>query len=784
MGHTALILTPGVNTTETPALNSAGISSCQLIRFVYDPKTGAIPQKLGGWLRWYASAIEATVRSLWAWEDTAAVPHLAFGTTNISGTEGAQLGVITSGTLSDISPQYFTDNVTVSVNTTAGSPLVYINDSTVGTITQYDSVYITTQISVGGLILFGLYACNQDGLLAPGQYDVFATDTLGNLLPAPSTASGGVVPQFNTTSGAIAVTVTLPSHTYTAGATFPVLVSTTVGGITFYGNYIVESVTDANDFVILAGTAATSTTSGYLNGGNAQFIYSLGQGPVPSGTGYGIGGYGLGGYGTGSSVTPATGSSVPAVSWTMDNWGEVLVTVPINAGNPVLATTGASGTGSTATLTYSNSYIPPVGSTIVVAGVTPTGYNGTQTVTASSTDSVSFASTTTGAQTVAGTITVLTTPFTPIYAWDPLSGVPQAEALPNGPPVNGGIFVMMPQRQICAWGSTFTGVQDPLLVRWCDVNNYGVWIAQITNQAGSYRLTKGSKIIGGIQGPQQGLLWTDIDVWAMQYIGPPYIYSFNEIGTGCGLIGCKAVGSYNGIVYWMGWNQFFTLTADGVTPLLCPVWDVVFQQLDQTRLSEIRIAVNSRFNEVAWYYPIVGSSDVSNYVKYNAQLGVWDYGVLTRTAWVDQSVLGPPIGAGRDTETGVEYLYQHDGVNPSTGLPTTDDDIYAMTSYFQTGYAAMSEADFKMFVDQWWPDMKWDFYGQTGSGTVQLTIYFTDYPNQTPQSVGPYNLTSSVQFVSPRLRGRLVSFKIGSSDLGSFWRVGNQRYRGVPDGKF
>jgi hypothetical protein len=116
-----------------------------------------------------------------------------------------------------------------------------------------------------------------------------------------------------------------------------------------------------------------------------------------------------------------------------------------------------------------------------------------------------------------------------------------------------------------------------------------------------------------------------------------------------------------------------------------------------------------------------------------------------------------------------------------------------MLSNFQTGYFEIAEADLKMFVDQVWPDMKWGYYGGTANGTtvyqtptaqVQLTFYVTDYAGQTPLVYGPYNLTQSTQFVSPRFRGRLVSIAISSSDVGSFWRIGNMRYRAQQDGKF
>lgn len=367
----------------------------------------------------------------------------------------------------------------------------------------------------------------------------------------------------------------------------------------------------------------------------------------------------------------------------------------------------------------------------------------------------------------------------PIYEWSPTSGNPVATPIPQAPSANQGMFVAMPQRQIIAYGSTSDGIVDPLLIRWCDVNDFNQWIPSITNQAGSYRIPKGSKIVQGIQAGQQGLIWTDLGCWAMQYAGPPYVYQFNELGTGCGLIGRKAAGSMGGVVYWMGQSQFYRLSGNGVEPIRCPVWDVIFQDLDTNNLDKIRFAANSRFGEVSWFYPTKGNGgEINAYVKYNVVLDQWDFGQNTsqnpyvaRTAWINESVLGPPIGAGTNT-----YLYQHE--------TSTDADGQPMYSSFQTGYFAITEAENKMFVDQIWPDMKWGYYGGTQNANVKLTFYVTDYAGQTPITYGPYNLTQNTTYITPRFRGRLVSIKMESQDIGSFWRLGNTRYRFQPDGKF
>jgi hypothetical protein len=771
MPHSILRLRAGVDTNQTPVLNEAGISSCQLIRYKVDG--GAVlVEKTGGWIRAYPNAIVSPVRALWAWEDTNADAHLAVGAQNQANTYQTQLSVITNGAQQDITPRSIEDNITAVVQTVAGNSIVTITDATVGNITNYDSVYIPTHIAIGGLVLFGLYQTDPDGHVGATTYTIQALDALGAPLAAASNSTTPLLAEFSTTSGQSLVTVTLNNHGYAAGSTFPVLAETTVGGVTFYGDFLVQSVTDANNFVITGPTQASATTTGFVNNNKARYIYNFGVGSVPAGTGYGVGGYGRGGYGTGTAITPSTGRPISANDWTLDNWGEILISVPVTPPT-VLVTTGTSGTGTVGTITFAPAYTVPVGEVVTISGVAPSGWNGDRIVTASSAGSISFATTLTSAQTQAGLVTLDSTPYAPIYEWSPSSGAPTATVIPQAPPVNDGMFVAMPQRQIIAWGSTFTGIQDPLLIRWCDLNNFNVWIAQVINQAGSYRLPKGSRIVGAIQGPQQGLIWTDISIWSMQYISQPFVWGFNEIGTGCGLIGRKAAGSQAGVVYWMGPSNFYALNDGGPTPIPCDVWDVVFQNLDQNNLNKIRFAANSRFNEVAWYYPSLnGGGEVDSYVKYNILLQRWDYGLLARSAWIDQSVLGPPIGA----DPNLLYLYQHE--------TSPDADGRALVSNFRTGYYTMNEGDDLTFVDQVWPDMKFGYYGQMQNATVQITFYVANYPGDNPRVYGPFSFTQASQFLTPRFRGRLVSIELGSVDVGSWWRCGGVRYRYAPDGRF
>ena len=370
----------------------------------------------------------------------------------------------------------------------------------------------------------------------------------------------------------------------------------------------------------------------------------------------------------------------------------------------------------------------------------------------------------------------------PIYQWGPNIGSTIASVIPQAPPINDGVFVAMPQRQLVAWGSTFTGIQDPLLILWSDVADFNSWIPTLTNQAGSYRIPRGSRIVSAGQGPQQGIVWTDIGVWAMQYSGPPYVYQFNEIGTGCGLISRKAACSMNGVIYWMGQSQFFQMGGTSIQPITCPVWDVIFQDLDTTHLDKIRTAPNSNFGEIAWYYPSKNNGgEVNKYVKYNILLNQWDFGTLSRTAWINQSVLGPPVGAGITSDNSY-YVYQHETYPDADGT--------VMDSWFQTGYFIISEAEYKVFVDQVWPDMKWGLYDGIQNAHVNMTFYYTDYPapfnDPKVRQTQPYNISLSTDYVTPRFRGRLMSIRLESdpNEIGTFWRLGAMRYRWEQDGKF
>ncbi|HEY6020430.1 MAG TPA: hypothetical protein VIY48_11120, partial [Candidatus Paceibacterota bacterium] len=356
-----------------------------------------------------------------------------------------------------------------------------------------------------------------------------------------------------------------------------------------------------------------------------------------------------------------------------------------------------------------------------------------------------------------------------IYTWSPHSGFQNAQVVNQAPFFNGGIFISMPQQILVAWKSIQdTGTQDNLIVRWSDALDYTNWTVSNQTAAGSFHIPTGSVIVGGMQAPNYGVIWTDIDVWIMQYIGGDLIFNFTRAGSGCGLIGQHAAGVIAGEVYWCGKSSFFKLGSTGVEPIPCTVWDYIFQNMNTAQASKIRCCPNSAFNEISWEFPSTNSTENDSYVKYNLVERSWDYGLLTRTAWIDVSVLGNPIGT--DTNGTV---YQHETGQSQTGAPVTS---------FRTGWWAISDGNELSFVDWLLPDFKWSLYSGNQDAQINITLYAVDYPGDTPRSYGPFTVTQATEYINPRLRGRLMSMLVTSNN-NVFWRLGRVRYRFQPSGR-
>ncbi len=670
----SVTLTPGVNAERTPTLLRAGYSSSSLIRF----RDGLV-QKYGGYTKYYPFTVGGVPRELHGWEDLNSTGHLAVGTTTA-------LVVITNNSLQNITPQTLKSDFAPSTNfsTTMNSPIVGITDPNITNVTINDAVFFNVPVSIGGLILDGIYPITS--ITGTHSYQITAPTN------ANATTTTSAIPVFTTTNGSTVVSVALTAHGQSVGNTVIFEIPTTGNGVTIQGAYDVVSVADANHFSIAASTQATASSSFSMNGGNVELVYYISLGPPPIGTGYGLGGYGLGGYGTGVVPSSQTGTAITATDWTLDNWGQILLACPRGGG---------------------------------------------------------------------------------IYYWDPTSGFQNATLVSSGPIFNNGIFVSMSQQILVAWGSSIhqgIGYQkQPMLVQWSDVSNFFQWNATAATQAGNFTIPVGSQIMGGAAVSNVNLIWTDLDLWAMNYIGPPDVYGFTKIGAGAGLVSAHAAQQLRGSVFWMGLTNFYVYNGNGVSVIPCPVWDAVFQNLNTSYLQNIRAMPNTPFNEAGWEYPSAASvnGECDSYVKFNiSEAGApWDYGPLARSAWIDQSALGMPISA---SPAGYIYLQE----------TTPDADGQPLVASVTTGYFYLQEGEDFTFVDQAIPDFKWQTFPGTGnSANIQISFNVTNYPGDAPVTYGPYTVTSTTEFIPLRFRARLMSVTITSQDIGSWWRIGSIKFR-------
>ena len=731
------------------------------------------------------------------------------GTVPLAGTPIVFSGSVPSGVNVSTPTTYYVINptsTTYQISTSVGGSAVTWSAS--GTGTQYIpnqvaygySVNILTPISIrsatadSGIFLNGVYTVASQVL---NTYYSIYTITASQTANVSLTACA--LPSFTLTSGSNLTTVTEYDTNFYNGQTVTFLYPTTAGGVTIYGNYVASQSAAPQFNIALSSAASGFSGNGYISG-TTLTITSMTTPTVGYGSLY------VGAIITGSGVT--TGTTITGIltqTGTSGTTGTYTVSISQTAGSVGSPITINSATGN---LVMNNGYAHfqyyfNTQSRFAQSGFGTGGFGQGGFGVGQQLRNVAAPTITTTDWTINnfGSILVANPQGGPIFYWDPTTSTSTAYLLLNAPLTNQGIFIAMPARQVVAYGSTATGIQDPLLVAWSDAANATVWRASANNQAGSYRIPEGSMIVGAIQGPQQALLFTDLAVWAMQYVGLPNVYGFNKIADGAGLIAKKAVGLMNGITYWMSQQKFVMLSPSGVTVIPCPVWDKIFQNLNIGTLSNgepatslIRCSPNSVFGEVTWYYPSSNATYNDSYVKYNINTQQWDYGTLDRTAWTDQSVLGPPIGADSDGN-----IYQHElGYNAGSAASP-------MISSFQTGYIQLNEADNLIFIDQIWPDFKWTTSGGgtggvttpgTGSNsagtatTLYVTFYGTNYPGDTPTVYGPYTVTQGTEYISTRIRNRLLSIAVSTSPDGvnaqanSFYRIGAFRYRYQLDGKF
>lgn len=358
----------------------------------------------------------------------------------------------------------------------------------------------------------------------------------------------------------------------------------------------------------------------------------------------------------------------------------------------------------------------------------------------------------------------------------------------SGCPTNCNIVHVSDQsRFVIAFGCNDYGsaTLNPLLVRWSDQEDYATWTPSINNQAGSFTLSAGSEIIAAKPQRQEILVFTDAAIYSMQYLGPPYVWGFQQVGTNISVASPNSIATAANVTFWMGEDKFYMY--DGrVQTLPCPLWQWVFNNINKNQHYQIFASTNEGFDEIWWFYPSEGSTTVDRYVVFNYTDKIWYHGTLARTAWLDTPIRETPVAVGYAGDN--SFLYsQESGV---------DADGEAMNAYIESADFDLQDGYQFQYAWRMVPDVKFD--GST-SNAPQVTFSMTprEYPGSnygTAESgtiVSGNSYTTTKQYdvqrfttqLPIRVRGRQLSFKIESNTLGTQWQLGVPRIELKPDGR-
>jgi hypothetical protein len=349
-------------------------------------------------------------------------------------------------------------------------------------------------------------------------------------------------------------------------------------------------------------------------------------------------------------------------------------------------------------------------------------------------------------------------------------------------------------------GSTAT--QDDMFIRFSEQEDIDDYAILATNTAGSQRLQDGTKIMGALVAKENILVWTDNALYTMKFVGAPFTFGFEQVGTNCGLIGKNAAIEIDGVAYWMGSNGFFSF--DGtVNTLPCSVEDYVYDDIDTTKGQQVCAGINNLFTEVTWWYPTSGSAFNNRYVVYNygvtnnpLPMGNWYTGVNTnaiRTTWIDSLVYPKPYataynssGTGTfpsiigETGLGSSVLFEHetgtDQVNPDGSVTTLTSFIQSYDFSLQTDQGA---AEYFLAMRRFLPNFK------ILQGDATITISVADYPADpnTNTTLSPFTVNSSTTKIDTRARGRYAAIKIENTGTAESWRFGTFQADLQPDGR-
>jgi len=376
-----------------------------------------------------------------------------------------------------------------------------------------------------------------------------------------------------------------------------------------------------------------------------------------------------------------------------------------------------------------------------------------------------------------------------VFYWDKSNGVTtravELSSLTNSndPPSSAKIVLVSDKdRHILTFGCDPEGstVQDPLLIRFSSQESNIDWAATTTNTAGDLRIGSGSQIIAAIETKQQVLVFTDVSLHAMQFLGPPFTFGINVVSENITIAGPLSAINIEDTVFWMGSNEFYAFSGT-VQRLPCTVRDYVFDDLNTGQIEKVTAGSNTSFGEVWWFYPSASSQENDRYVIYNYMEKVWYYGNLTRTAWLDRGIFNLPLAASTD-----HYNYNHElGFDDGSTEPST-----AIAANIESSQIDIGDGDQFIFMSRLIPDLTF-VNSSADSPSANVILQARNYPGglylQSQSKAVTRTATVPIEQwteqVNLRLRGRAFSFKLESTATGVGWRLGSPRVDIRPDGR-
>jgi hypothetical protein len=581
---------------------------------------------------------------------------------------------------------------------------------------------------------------------------------------------------------------------------------------------------------LVAIVTGTQTTTGAAGGGACSVIPYEPVGPAAQSYGYG---FGIGQYG-GTVQSPFT---------TTLNGALLADTNGTGGSGTVINVTSNSGLPTTGTIAVGNELITYTGKgTNTLTGITR-GAFGTATVGTSNGQAHSNGATVTDASNFTGfgsavqasqvilepglwsldnfgQVLVATIGNGKTFTWNAGAAAPTTVRASTGtsgfstssnPTATRTTLISPTTRHLIHLGTETTigdsTTQDDMFIRFSNQEDINDYTATAINSAGDFRLQDGTKIVGAIKAKETILVFTDNALYTMKFIGAPFTFSFEQVGTNCGLIGKNAVVEIDGAAFWLSANGFFMF--DGtVKSLPCSVEDFVFDDFDTTKGQQVAAGINNLFTEVVWYYPSSSSSFNDKYVVFNygepMKGGVWYTGTESRTSWIDAIVYPKPYGTKYDSTAngtfpivvgqsglGQTKFFEHevgtDQVNEdgsttivSSFVKSYDIDLEQRQRNEQ-GKASGPKVAGEVFLAmrRFIPDFK------TLVGNAKVSLGIKSYPQESDSTtaLSPFTINSTTIKKDTRARGRFINVKIENDDSGESWRFGTLRLDVQPDGR-